>query len=182
MNQIIENITEIDIPFFFDLIYQIIESFSSEQDLDVIKICEKCRQRILNEIKKPSKLASDGETNTFISKCFNIIKLLTEKDKNILNHIPQIEQILEPIFEYMKNPVKIDFEEEIIYIISCFIKITKTIVPSAQKLFLNLDKYFNQNNTITEELYELLSYFILYGTDFLRNDPNFLNFVFKKLI
>ena len=82
----------------------------------------------------------------------------------------------------MKSPVKIDFEEEIIYIISCFIKITKTIVPSAQKLFLNLDKYFNQNNTITEELYELLSYFILYGTDFLRNDPNFLNFVFKKLI
>ena len=54
-------------------------------------------------------LASDKETNTFISKFSNIIKLLTEKDKNILNPIPQIEQILEPIFEYTKSPVKIDY-------------------------------------------------------------------------
>ena len=49
--QVIDNITEIDTPFFMDLIIEIFESFPNI-DLDAIKICEKCRNRILMEIKK----------------------------------------------------------------------------------------------------------------------------------
>ena len=51
-----------------------------------------------------------------------------------------------------------------IFIISSFVKISKTVVPSAQKLFANLTKYFNQNKVISDELYEFLSNVILYGT------------------
>ena len=175
--QVIDNITEIDTPFFMDLIIEIFESFPNI-DLDAIKICEKCRNRILMEIKKFDIIGlSDENSSSFINKSFKIMKILTEKDQNIINQIPQIEVILEPVFEYMKNPSKIDFDEEIIYTISCFVRITKSIVPCAQKLFINLDKYFNQSHSVSEELYELLSYFILYGKDFLSKDQNYLNFV-----
>jgi hypothetical protein len=119
----------------------------------------------------------DSENNVFINKSFNIVRLLVEKDKDIANNIEKLEEILDPVFEYMKNPSKITFDEEIIAIISSFIKIKKSIVISAQKLFINLDKYFAQSNQISDEFYELLSYFILYGGDFLLKDANNLNLV-----
>ena len=102
--QVIDNITEIDTPFFMDLIIEIFESFPNI-DLDAIKICEKCRNRILMEIKKFDIIGlSDENSSSFINKSFKIMKILTEKDQNIINQIPQIEVILEPVFEYMKNP------------------------------------------------------------------------------
>jgi len=180
--QIVDNITEIEIPFYFDLIQEILECFLGDNHINVLKICEKCRNRILNEIKRPSKIVSESDSNTFISKCFNIIKLLTEKDNKISDKIDKIEEILEPIFEYMKNPTKIDFEEEIMFIISSIVKISKSVTPSAQRVYVYLDKYFNQNNIISDELYEFLSYIILYGTDFLLKDPSHLNFVMIVII
>ena len=173
-----DNITEIDIPLYFDLTHEIVDSFS-DKHIDIIKICEKCRSRILQEIKKPSKMTYEDDGNTIVIKCFNLIKLICEKEINLAGNVAKLEVIFEPIFEYMKNPSKIDFEEEILVIITSFIKVTKSIVPSAKRLFVNLDKYFIQSKMISEELYTLLCYFILHGIEFLSEDRNYLNFVKK---
>ncbi len=47
----------------------------------------------------------------------------------------QMEYILMPLFEYLAKPKEADFDEEILVVVSSFIKMSKQITPAMKKMF-----------------------------------------------
>ena len=79
----------------------------------------------------------------------------------------------------MKNPKKIDFDEDIIIIVTNFIRLTKSIPKSRDYIFPYLDKYYSKADSLMLDLFELLNYTIYYGKSFAKANENNLDFLFS---
>ena len=79
----------------------------------------------------------------------------------------------------MKNPKKIDFDEDIIIIVTNFIRLTKSIPKSLDYIFPYLDKYYSKADSLMLDLFELLNYTIYYGKSFAKANENNLDFLFS---
>ena len=79
----------------------------------------------------------------------------------------------------MKNPKKIDFDEDIIIIVTNFIRLTKSIPKSLDYIFPYLDKYYSKADSLMLDLFELLNYTIYYGKSFAKANDNNLDFLFS---
>jgi hypothetical protein len=95
-------------------------------------------------------------------------------------YILDFEKILTPLFDYMKSPGRIDFDEDIILIMTSFIKITKTIPTSGINLLPHLPKYLKKNKGLTVDLYELLNQYIIAGRGVIDNNEEHIK-VFMKI-
>jgi hypothetical protein len=80
-----------------------------------------------------------------------------------MKYILYLEEILKPLFDYMKTPKRIDFDEDIILVITSFIKYTKTIPQSALMVLPYLPLYLKKSKGLTLDLYELLNQYVVYG-------------------
>ena len=68
-------------------------------------------------------------------------------------------------------------------IISNFIRFTKSIPKSAQYIFLDLEKYYTKSDCLMLDLFEMISYYIIYGKSFiLSNNDNLklIAYIFEK--
>ena len=64
-----------------------------------------------------------GEKNNLtINKCWNVIRTVIELESFIPEFYPQIEEVLKPLFEFMIDPTKIEFEDDIVLVLKSFIK------------------------------------------------------------
>jgi len=92
---------------------------------DIITIVNSLVQRILTELKACHE---KGERNNIIiMKCWNVIRLITELDTFMPAYASPIEEQLKPLFEFMVDPSKIEFEEDIILTVRSFIKKTNQV-------------------------------------------------------
>ena len=65
-----------------------------------------------------------------MSKCWNIIKVIAGIDVFIPVYLNSIEKELLPLFEYLQFPEKIEFDDEILTVVSIFLKKAKKITPA----------------------------------------------------
>lgn len=78
--------------------------------------------RILNELKICHE---KGERNNIvINKCWNVIRQIVEIPTFIPGLYAQIEEQLKPLFQFIIEPSKIEFEDEIVLVLKTFIKKT----------------------------------------------------------
>jgi hypothetical protein len=92
---------------------------------DIITIVNSLVQRILAELKACHE---KGERNNIIiMKCWNVIRFITELDTFMPAYASPIEEQLKPLFEFMVDPSKIEFEEDIILTVRSFIKKTNQV-------------------------------------------------------
>ena len=56
----------------------------------------------------------------------------------------------------MKNPKKIDFDEDIIIIVTNFIRLTKSIPKSLDYIFPYLDKYYSKADSLMLDLFDVI--------------------------
>jgi hypothetical protein len=94
-------------------------------------------------------------------------------------YIFNFEKTLQPLFDYMKNPSRIDFDEDIVLIMTSFIKIIKKIPDSGLALLPNLLKYQKKNKGLTVDLYELLNQYIIAGQGVLETNEDYLKIIIK---
>jgi len=76
--------------------------------------------RILLEIKEISKKGL--KNNIVIAKCWNIIRAFSGEDSYIPRYLQTIEKELLGLFSLMKNPEKIEFDDEILQVLTNFMK------------------------------------------------------------
>jgi hypothetical protein len=81
-------------------------------------------------------------------------------------HSQSFEEVYKPIFEFMVEPSKISFEDDILHILKNFIRKTSyvsdviyTVLPCLEKVFVKNRKCFG--NT----LLDTLNYYMVYGRD-----------------
>jgi hypothetical protein len=94
-------------------------------------------------------------------------------------YIFDFEKSLTPLFDYMKNPSRIDFDEDIVLIMTSFIKIIKKIPTSGLTLLPHLPKYLKKNKGLTVDLFELLNQYIIAGQGVLDTTEDYMKVIIK---
>ena len=196
-NNFEKGIKNVRISNFFEILYQILINFDRLDNDFFIKIFEKICNRInveeerhrrlkfkvkkeKNKIKKKAmeQTNSTDDYNIIINKCFNIIRMLMNSKIFVVKNETQIEQCLTPLIQYMENPEKIDFDEDLVNSIYLLIIHTNKITPISFNLLLNLHKYCKKISGILLDMYELLNAYLAYGTDQILGNDNYLNALF----
>ena len=77
------------------------------------------------------------DTNILINKCFNILRVLGEKKEFVINNIQTIENSLSPLIEFFKDLQSIDFDEDIVLIMTSIIHNYEKIPNIGFSLFDN---------------------------------------------
>jgi len=192
--QLISHIENIEIAIFFDVLIEILENCSIEENL-IVAIAF-ATKRILKEIKSPK---FDEKSNKVIyGKCFNIIKTIIKDNDmmpkenfendviipivgNTLN-IEEVEQSLEPLMSYLKKPNKITFEDDLLDILKIILSSCKVTTPLAKELFVHLDKTIEKIGGMDVLLYKIVNLYIAKDDGFIFGNEVNLNILIKMLI
>ena len=99
----------------------------------------------------------------FISECFNILdNCINGINKIQENEVINFSEMILPIVNYIKNPKKIEFEDDIINLVNDLMNSCKTILPISLIVFQNIKSICQNNSTINEYVFNLISSFLLY--------------------
>ena len=177
-DQIILGIKEISLYPYFDLIIEIISLKSNKKrttnfgPIEIEAISKSCVERCLKEIK--SSTQTSNSDCTILSKCINILLLITEDYcKEIENEKTcltprELEIILANLTNYLKNPNKINFDLEIIQIIANIQEKSQFYLDSSALIFASIEKIIKKNY-ITKATYDIIYLTLEKGREFLRN-------------
>ena len=166
----ISNIKQAKNPIYFEILSTITESINDEEML--LELLNSLFIRVLKEIS-PRRLSHNTNkemniegslTNNYkaiINKCFEVIRSIFNKEQFIIKYYYKIEEMIFPLIKYMKYPNKIDFDDDIIIIITIIIKILKKITSIAISLLPELPKYLRKNKGMNLLLYELINQYII---------------------
>jgi len=90
------------------------------------------------------------------------------------------EEAYKPIFEYMIDPTKINFEDDILIILKNFIRKTGKVSDITYAVFPTLDKVFAKNKfCFGEALMDTLNYYLIYGKDRISQDQSGVEMLLK---
>ena len=153
-------------PLFFEVLTYISKYINDNNIL--LNLLNSLFNRIIKEIS-PRRLSHDKEGNNnmnnsykiIINNCFNVIREIFYKKTFIQNHFNEIEKFILPLLKYMKYPTKIEFDEDIILIITIIIKTINFLPKIFFNIFPELYLYLKKNGGMTLDLYELINLYII---------------------
>ena len=186
LNILICNISTIKSHMIYDTLYDITNNFLLDQDILrqlFENLCSTIKDTIIQvtriTYKKNSTSDSKQESkNSKLIKCFNILRSLCEKESYVLNNIDFFEEKLRPIVVEMKSGSKVEFDEDIILILTSLIKIMKRVPEICKLCFSNLPGYIKKINGFTSDLAELINNVIIYGNS-LTHTNDFYEMIIK---
>ena len=178
-----KQIIEVQISNFFEVLYQIISHFETRDNEFFKKIFINLCKRVNIEVerhlrlkfivkkeknkvkKKASEKTNLNNYKIIINKCFNIIKMLINSKRFVEKNYELIESSLKPLVAYMDEPEKIDFDDDIIYIIYMIIIHREKITGLCYSLIKNIYKYINKSKGVLLDVYQLINAYLAYGTE-----------------
>lgn len=90
----------------------------------------------------PAEVSKSAQkANIRINKCWNMIRFIAEHDYFADRFLQIIEETLLPLFEYLVNPLDIDFDDDIIFCIQSLLKKSKQASPIMRRIFPVLVKF-----------------------------------------
>ena len=196
-NEFEKQILETQISNFFDVLSQIILSFEKVENIFFKNIFINICKRIIIEVEKHSKIKfviksdknkTSKELDTLnnheiiINKCFNIIKILIENKAFVFNNFDLIENSLRPLINFMEDPYKIKFDEDIIYIIYSLIKQRQKVIGLGFNLIKNIYKYIDKCGSLYLEVYQLIDKYLSYGTNQILTNKIWYEGIFNAFI
>lgn len=171
--------TSSQISQLFDLIQELLSNYfvflNNKQDI-LNALLGSLRERIFAEMAKIK--GTTNITNITINKSWNIIRTLSENKYFLPEYIEIMESHLYPLYEMLKDPTQIDFDEDILLLIATFIKKSKRITSLERGLYKFVGFYFDKYHNVFGNLFDTLNSYVFYGSDFLSNDKQCLDLVF----
>ena len=190
-----KQILETQVPNFFDVLSQILISFEKIENNFFknifVNICERIKSEAEKSIKVKFVIENEKEKNKkiiynkqemLINKCFNIIKILLQSKAFLFNNYDLIENSLRPLLDYMEEPEKIKFDEDIIYIIYLLMKERQKVIGIGFNLIKYIFKYINKCGSLYLEVYQLLDLYISYGTNQIVINKTWYEGIFNALM
>ena len=153
-------------PLFFEVLTYISKYINDNNIL--LSLLNSLFNRIVKEIS-PRRLSHDQEGNNnmnnsykiIINNCFNVIREIFYKKTFIQNYFNEIEKFILPLLKYMKYPTKIEFDEDIVLIITIIIKTINFLPNIFFNIFPELYLYLKKNGGMTLDLFELINLYII---------------------
>ena len=192
-----QKILEIQINNFFDVLYDILLCFEGG-DNNFFKaifknLCKRVNMqverhfRLKFKVKKETnklkqKAISQTNLNSYkiiVNKCFNLIRLLMDNEIFVIKNLDLIEESLKPLVDYMENPNKIDFDEDLVAVIYLIIKYNKKVTGLCFSIIKNLYKYCDKLKGLYPDTYKLVNAYLAYGTDQILSNKVWYEGIFK---
>ena len=176
-------ILEVNISNFFEVLYQIMTNFEDRNNDFNRKIYENLCKRVNVEVerhlrlkfitkkennkikKKATEKTNFNDYKIIINKCFNIIKYIINNKRFVDKNYELIENSLKPLVAFMEDPTKIDFDEDLIYIIYILIKQREKVTGIGFGLIKYLSKYIEKVGGLLLDAYQLINLYLAYGTE-----------------
>ena len=197
INNFENHIANIQVANFFDVLYQILINFDKFDSDFFIKIFEKICKRVnveeerhrrlkfkvkkeKNKIKKKAAQQTNlKDYEIIVNKCFNIIRMLMHSKFFVVKNLSQIEEALRPLVEYMNEPNKIDFDEDIVSIIYNLIIHNQQLTKLSLLVIEHLYKYCEKIQGLLLDMYELINAYLAYGTDIILSNESYMEGIYK---
>lgn len=174
LNQCNQKIT---IKLYFNFLQDFVKYYNQAIGEDVISLASSLVQRILVELKSCHE---KGERNNLIiNKCWNVLRMICEMDSFMPQHSAPLEETLKPLFEFMVDPSKVEFEDDIVLTIKSFIKKCGQISPVIWALFPHLYKVFQKNKSTFGNLLDTLNHYLISGRDIIGQTRDYLVMLIK---
>ena len=95
--------------------------------------------RVRDEVVKQGQ---GGKDSIVVQKCLNILKATTGKKDFTSTFYEDVEKAFLLLFEFMADPTKINFADDILVILKNFIRRTGKVSDNVMKVFFTLDNLF----------------------------------------
>jgi hypothetical protein len=100
-----------------EFVHDFINTYGELMNEQVGHIAQSIITRITSDILNGKNVEA-----LFTQKCMNILVLITQNKRMMARYAADFEQLYIPIFEFMVNPAKINFEDSILIILKNFIR------------------------------------------------------------
>ena len=159
LNKINKLINEVDIIPFFDFLKEVFSNIEISNRNLLIDCLRNLVLRLQNEFLKPN----NDFSSAFVSSAFKILRSFINGDNKIkLNEIESFSELISPIVNYIKNPKKIDFVDDIINLVDDLMNSNKMILPISVLIFQNLESICNNYSSINDSVYDFISSYFKY--------------------
>jgi hypothetical protein len=140
---------------YFSFLLELVNHYHNAIGDDIIPFVQAIVKRIALELKQCHEKGE--KNNLIINKCWNIIRQIVEFDSFIPQYYNNIEHEMKPLFEYILEPEKIEFEDDIVLILKTFIKKTKKVSDILWTIYPHLIKVFEKNKRSFGNLMDTLN-------------------------
>ena len=147
-------INEVNILPFFDFIKEIISNIEiSNRELLI-----NCLENIITRLKYEFTKINSNFSNLYISIAFKILRsFLSGVNKIRQDEIEKFCKMIESIVNFIKNPLKNDFVDDIIILINDLNNSCDMILPISNIVFQNLELICTNNSSINDSVYDFIS-------------------------
>lgn len=178
---IIENVTEIDIGLYYDVIYELVSHINLGQD--VLQLCKNLTMRIQKEAIPKTRIKTknqkDQEYSIIINKCFNILRLVCDNKDYILSFHEALESIFKELYDYLKNPKKVEFDEDLVLMLTTCMKHSGKVTNLTFEMLQHMTKFLKKNKGLMLDLYEFMNQIIVNGYSYLCESEEFCEMVYQ---
>jgi hypothetical protein len=170
-----ENTMKVNNKLYFNFLLDFVKHYNHAFGDSIIPFLETIVSRVISELHLCHE---KGEKNNLvINKCWNVIRTIVEYEVFINNYYNNIEGTLLPLFEFLVDPTKIEFEDDIVLVLKSFIKRKKSVSKNLWIIFPHLEKVFTKNKDSFGNLLDTVNYYLLYGKEFIAENKDYLNMI-----
>jgi hypothetical protein len=151
------DLKEFQIQMFKNLCKRVLIE-TEKQNKKKFKIILSTKKNKINQIEN-----NNNNQIFLINKCFNIIRTLMEKKIFVQTNYEIIEESLLPLLNYLDESKSIEFDEDLVLILTKMINYKKQLTKSTIYALQFLYKYADKNEGMLLDLFELVNNYIIYG-------------------
>ena len=167
INQLIENV---DVYSFFSVIDQILSNIKIQER----NLIFECLNKLSRKFQKHF-LGQSSENKLFSSQYFNILNNfltgINKLDPNNKEEIKKINEILDPILNYIKNPKKFLMYEDLVSLTEEYIKALNGINERSALVLKNIKLILDKEQTTSTISFNFVSTFLLYIQKNISEEP-----------
>eukprot|EP01022_Parablepharisma_sp_SALTPOND_P006054 TRINITY_DN1245_c0_g1_i1.p1 TRINITY_DN1245_c0_g1~~TRINITY_DN1245_c0_g1_i1.p1 ORF type:complete len:948 (+),score=72.74 TRINITY_DN1245_c0_g1_i1:10012-12855(+) len=167
----------IELPSFYEILMTIIGCYASSIDESLINLLQSLVSRVEKEYKD---LRAKGERNNMtINQCWNVIRAISEQKAFFPAYLDSIEAALLPMFNYLVDPTHVEFDDDMIQVITALITRRGGISDNMAKIFPYLPNFFEKYGQTFGSLFQTLNAYIFYGKDVFAANKAWIELIIK---
>ena len=169
LDQLIETlcamIMDIDISSFFDILMLVITTYSRVINKPVILMLNYLAKRVSKEMQ--TLKSTTCKSNIIVTGCWNVIRAIIEQDAFYPVLADEMEKELYPLINYIETPEQIEFDDDIMQVITTIVKKREKLTPELYRVFPYFDNFYRKYKGVFGDLLSTLNTFMYYGRDIL---------------
>jgi hypothetical protein len=124
-----------------------------------------------------TKNQKEHEYSIVLNKSFNIIRHICDNKVYVTTYHKEFEQIFKELYDYLKNPKKIEFDEDLVMMLTTTIKHLNAVSPYTLEMLTYLPKFLKKSRGLMLDLFEFMNQLLYYGNDALTSSEGILGVI-----